>query len=441
VAVFGPAGTPRTLLLALDAVPYRVVLEAVARGAFDGFRRPSALVAPFPSLTHPSFAALFEPFGVDPSWGYEIRYFDTAANRIVGGSPVTYRDQVPPWSGLFDAPHRGVVAKISNYVSAPMAAMGELDEITQAVLASERDVVIAYLGATDGFMHLYEDAGLVDFLVALDQRLGELQRRHRRLRKRPLRIVLFSDHGCGRARVHYTGSLRPMLRDAGLRPVEQLVGPLDVVAHTFGIVNYTALFLKEPTLACVAAKALAPLAAVELAAWASGPGTVEVVSGQGRARVAWRSGDGGTCYTCVDDGTDVLHLSGALERLAADDKLDADGFAHEDAWLDATARSDYPDPLRRLALALTGDRVRSRATVLVSLGAGWSWGWRSAFAGGLVRGGRLKGTHGGLDRESSLGFLLVDGTCDEPPAVVRADKALAPFADDVLRDRGCRRAG
>ena len=441
MAVSGSAGTPRTLLLALDAVPYRVVLDAVARGAFAGFRRPSALVAPFPSLTHPSFAALFEPFGVEPSWGYEIRYFDTVANRIVGGSPVTYRDQVPPWSGLFDAPHRGVVAKISNYVSAPMAAMGELDEIANAVLASERDVVIAYLGATDGFMHLYEDAALAEFLVALDERLCELQRRHRRVRKRPLRIVLFSDHGCGRARVHYTGSLRPVMRDAGLRPVEQLVGPLDVVVHTFGIVNYTALFLKDPTLACVAAKALTPLAAVELVAWASGPDTVEVASGDGRARVRWRSADEGRYYSYLDDGADVLHLARAAERLASERLLDADGYAHEDHWLGASAHGDYPDPLRRLALALTGDRVRSRATVLVSFGPGWSWGWRSAFAGGLVRGGRLKGTHGGLDRESSLGFLLVDGRYDEPPAVVRADQALAPFAAAVLGDRGRREAG
>ena len=171
--------------------------------------------------------------------------------------------------------------------------------------------------------------------------------------------------------MHYTGSLRPVMRDAGLRPVEQLVGPLDVVVHTFGIVNYTALFLKDPTLACVAAKALTPLAAVELVAWASGPDTVEVASGDGRARVRWRSADEGRYYSYLDDGADVLHLARAAERLASERLLDADGYAHEDHWLGASAHGDYPDPLRRLALALTGDRVRSRATVLVSFGPGW----------------------------------------------------------------------
>ena len=128
----------RTLLLALDAVPYRVAREAHTRGAFAGWAPPTALVAPFPSLTHPGFAALFRPFGAAPSWGYEIRYSDTAANRVVGGNPVTYRDKVPPWSELFDARHHGVVAKVGNYVSASRAADAELDEeLDEAVVLVE----------------------------------------------------------------------------------------------------------------------------------------------------------------------------------------------------------------------------------------------------------------------------------------------------------------
>jgi hypothetical protein len=241
--------------------------------------------------------------------------------------------------------------------------------------------------------------------------------------------------------VHYTGSLRPALREAGLRPVEELAGPRDVVAHTFGIVNYTALFLQDPTLANTAAHALTALGSVELAAYASGPRTVEVLARDGRARVQWQDSEGGTRYAYVDRGGDVLQLAEAAARLADDGSIDADGYGHEDDWLRRTTFATYPDPLRRLADALTGDRVRSRATVLVSLGPGWSWGWRSAFAGGLVRGGRLKGTHGGLDRESSLGFLLVDATCAEPPPVVRAADALVPFAAAVRADRARRLAG
>jgi len=425
----------RTLLLALDAVPYRVAREAHTRGAFAGWAPPTALVAPFPSLTHPGFAALFRPFGAAPSWGYEIRYSDTAANRVVGGNPVTYRDKVPPWSELFDARHHGVVAKVGNYVSASRAADAELDEVATTVLGSPSDVVLAYLGATDGFMHLYEDDSLIEFLVALDRRLHDLAALHLADRGRTLRIVLFSDHGCGRARVHYTGNLRPLLRDAGLTVVERLSGPDDVVAPTFGIVNYVALFLYDRARAATAAETLSGHEAVDLAAFSPSPQLVEVVGRAGRARVRWQDSAAGRCFAYDDLSGDVLRLGAVTRRLETSGLVNDDGYADEADWFRETAFADYPDPLRRLADALTGDLVRSRASVLVSLGPGWSWGWRSAFAGGLVRGGRLKGTHGGLDRESTLGFRLVNDPSVPAPWALPARTALAPFAEAVLRSR------
>ena len=428
--------TARTLLLALDAVPFRVVQEACRRGAFADWAPPTALVAPFPSLTHAAFASLFAPFDVAPSWGYEVRYFDAAANRMVGGNPLTYRNEVPPWAQLLDQPHRGVTAKVTNYVSSPRAAAAELDAVVEEALASPRDVVIAYLGATDGFMHLYEDEGPVEFLCRLDEVVGDLRRRHVEQRGRDLRIGLFSDHGCGRERVHYTGSFKPLLREAGLHVVDHLDGPDDVVAPTFGIVNYAALFLQRDDRADIAASAVARHEAVALSAFSPAPGVVDVVARYGRARIRWRETSYGTRYAYEDTVGDVLELSAAVEELAARRLLDTDGYAHEDDWLRATGFATYPDPLRRLAEALTGERVASRATVLMSLGPGWSWGLRSAFVGGLVRGGRLKGTHGGLDRESTLGFLLTSDRHHATPVVVRADQALAPFADAVRADRG-----
>ena len=351
-----------------------------------------------------------EPFGVEPSWGYEIRYFDTAANKVMGGSPVTYREQVPPWSRLFDAPHRGVVSKISNYVSAPMAASAEVDEVFDEVLASSREVVIAYLGATDGFMHLYEDASLVEFLLDLDTRLTRLQRDHLEQRGRPLRSVLFSDHGCGRAPVHYTGDLRTVLRDAGLHPVDHLAGPLDVVVHTFGIVNYTALFMQDAGLADVAARALTSLPAVELAAYATALDSVLVLSDTGVLGSAGVTTPalGATPTTTTGEtscSSPTPHAGSTPGEGSAPTvtRTRTTGCARRRSAPTPTRCDDSPRRSRATGCGC-------RATVLASLGPGWSWGWRSAFVGGLVRGGRLKGTHGGLDRESTLGFFLTDDT-------------------------------
>lgn len=425
----------RTLLLALDAVSFRIVEAACASGAFMQWTPPTVLVSTFPSLTHPAFASLFEPFGVEPSWGYEVRYFDRASNRIVGANPISYREDIPPWAALLATPRRGVIAKGANYVSSPRAAEGELQAIADDVLASGGSTVIEYLGATDGLTHLYDDDALVEFLLHLDARLLRLQEEHVRARGCPLRIVLFSDHGCGRARVRYTGSLKPLLRSAGLRVVDRLERRDDVVAPTFGIVNYGALFMLGNGERQRAAHAVALHPGVEFAAYSSGADQVSVVSAAGHADVLVKGDETGTRFAYRDQGGDVLRLAGPRDRLMYQGILGPDGFGTSEDWLRETAAEYYPDPLHRLTVGLNGDRVRSRASVLLSLGPGWSWGWRSAYAGGLLRGGPLKGTHGGLDRESSRAFLLVSDPSIDPPPVVRAERALAPYAMDVRSAR------
>ena len=76
---------PRTLILALDGVPYRAVRAAREMGAFRGWPEPRPLVAPFPSMTNVGFAAILEPFGADRIPGYEIRRFDPVRNEVTGG--------------------------------------------------------------------------------------------------------------------------------------------------------------------------------------------------------------------------------------------------------------------------------------------------------------------------------------------------------------------
>jgi len=168
---------------------------------------------------------------------------------------------------------------------------------------------------------------------------------------------------------------------------------------------------------------------VEVAAYSPAPDVVEVVSRRGRGRVRWEDGpDGATRSGYEDDDGDPLRLAAAMERLTAAGRLDGDGFAADDDWMVETAFEHFPDPLHRLRQAMTGDRIRNRASVLYSLGPSWAGGWHSAVVGSWIRGGRLKGTHGGLDGESSLGFLLVADPTFTMAPVVRADAALARFA-------------
>jgi hypothetical protein len=425
----GTTEGPRTLMIALDAVPFRVIEAARKLGAFADWAPPSAVVAPFPTVTHVAFASLFQPFGVPPSLGYELRHFDTDANATVGGGVFDYATDRPAWFEFFDLPHRSLAAELANYVSPRGAARHAVDEIERELLDAATDVFLAYIGATDGLMHIHGDAHMVELLVELDRRLVALRERHQQARNRPLRIVLFSDHGCGSAKIHHVEGLDHLLREAGLHVVAQLRTPDDVVAPKFGLVNYGALFLQDADRAGAAAAAVARHEAVDVAAFSPAPDTVEVISRAGTARVHWRGTPGATQYRYEDWGGDPLRLASAQRRLEDDGAVDGAGYAADDDWLRVSASGYFPDALRRLREALTGDRVRSRADVLFSFGPTWAGGWHSAVVGAWVRGGRLAGTHGGLDRESSLGFFLVDDAAFALPSYVRADSALAHFAD------------
>jgi len=200
------------------------------------------------------------------------------------------------------------------------------------------------------------------------------------------------------------------------------------VAPTFGIVGYGALFMHEED-AAIAGRAVVENPRVDLAAWLSSPTEMFVVADVGSAVVHWRRKlDGGWKLSYVPVDGDPLEYESVLDRLQMSGRLDRDGFADEDDWFLETALSEYPDGLRRLIHSLTGTYVDNYATVVFSLKPGFAWGWTSAHLSSKLSGGRLEGTHGGLDADSTVGFFMTDDPDYQPSTAVRAEQALAPFA-------------
>ena len=70
---------PRRLLLCLDGVPHKLILEAKGRGLFDGFGAPTKLLSPFPTMTNVALSAML---GASPPAGYESLYFDRSAGEL-----------------------------------------------------------------------------------------------------------------------------------------------------------------------------------------------------------------------------------------------------------------------------------------------------------------------------------------------------------------------
>ena len=65
--------------------------------------------------------------------------------------------------------------------------------------------------------------------------------------------------------------------------------------------------------------------------------------------------------------------------------------------------------------------------MVFSLKPGFAWGWTSAHLSSKLSGGRLEGTHGGLDADSTVGFFMTDDPDYQPATAVRAEQALVQF--------------
>jgi len=422
----GDPSAPRTLVLALDGVPLRVVVRARELGRFAGWPPPVPMVSTFPSVTNVSFTAMFRPFGVPRAGGYELQYYDRERNEVVSASVVNYEERIYAWRDLFDVTPRTLGSKFAGYTRPLKKASKELEEARHAVLELPQDLVLVHVGGTDSLMHLRGDKKVLRFVLELEPFVDALKREHLETRGRPLRVVLLSDHGNTQGKIYAAPGIRRSLRRAGLRVVDELAQPDDVVAATFGLVGYGALYLADRERAGEAGSAVASTRAVDVAAWISGPQEVTVAGPAGEAHIHWREASDGREYAYAPRTADPLQLIDARDRLEREGRLDPAGFAGQADWFRVSSRGEFPDPLDRLVRALDGSYVKRPASVVFSLRPGYAWGWRSAHASSWLQGGRLEGTHGGLDRESTLGFFMPDDPRLIPgPAGLRSERALA----------------
>jgi hypothetical protein len=140
--------------------------------------------------------------------------------------------------------------------------------------------------------------------------------------------------------------------------------------------------------------------------------------------VRWRDEGHRRYYSYEMLHGDPLRLGGVLSELELLDLLDENGFASEGDWFKLSLFADYPDAPRRLIDSLTRRQVSNAATVIFSLDPRYALGTLGAQIGVRLLTGHLQGTHGGLDRDSSLGFFLTNDP-DTPPGLgLKADDAL-----------------
>jgi hypothetical protein len=417
------------VVLALDGVPYDVIEQARKHGAFQGWPETRPLIATFPSMTNVSFTAIFSPLGIEPIAGYEIPHFDHDQNKMVGKSPFGASKRAYSWRSVVEKKLVGVWGHTVGYAAPRHKALVELAQVEGKILAANQDVLVVYIAATDSLTHFRGYDGILRFLLEFDQRLTALQLEYRKQQGRCLRLVLLSDHGNTEQKVRPITDLRRRLRQSGFDLGSHLRDANDAVAPTFGLCNYGALYVSTEQ-AHKAAETVAAHPHVEMAAFVSSEERVTVVAGADSALLGWHRGGEGERFSYEPATGDPLALSAVVSRLKTDGALDEDGFASAEDWLVASADADYPDAPKRIIDSLTGAQVRHSASVIFSIEPGYAWGRRAGYIGASLKGGRLEGTHGGLDAGSSKGFFLVNDPAIDPGRAVSATDALSFLATE-----------
>jgi hypothetical protein len=269
-------------------------------------------------------------------------------------------------------------------------------------------------------------------MVELAERLEALAVAHRERHGRALRFLLFSDHGNTERKVYFRRGIQQRLEEAGLRVRDKLERDDDIVAPTYGVVSFGVLFTR-PSNAETAARAVVRQEGVDLAAWLVDDGSLRVVGADGTALVRWRGEARSREIAYEQEGGDPLCLGDVTERLRAAGSLDPSGFVPERVWFESTVHGPYPDGPRRLVESLDGTWVRNAATVILSFEPGYAWGRPTVRFGAYLGGGHQEGTHGGLDRGSSLGFIATNDGERAPAGPLPADRALTAWVDLLER--------
>ena len=416
----------RTLIVLLDAIPYgaveRITNPSLGETAlFQDLKGPVPVVSTFPSGTNVAIPALVAPFGVGVSPGYENRHYDWARNTVRGGGVVSYYRIEFPWRGFFDVTRTGIAMGGLNALNPTRGSIKQLQKGIDGFVASEKDLYTVYIGETDLVMHFSGPDAVRPIFEALETMLREVREEHP---DRPFDVVILSDHGVegGEPLINVRQPVLKALKKAGYRYEKKLKRPDDVVLTPYGLVSNLEAYTRDEIKPQVA-EVLANVPGVDLCVFKRPDGWV-IEGTDGKAVFRRHDTPEGKCWSYEPLSGDPLHYLPLIDAFSQRTGETGDCLPDE-AWFDASADCEYPDAFFRLEQAF--ELVRNPASVVCSVSPGYLYGARMTEFGSKIASGPLRWTHGALNWEATLGFLMSDRADWDPPRFARYNTALLPF--------------
>lgn len=413
-----PAPTgPRQLFLAVDGLSFETFTEAQSRGLFSRFKHAARMIAPYPSMSHPSWTAIIgseRAFGVRGRLStVEARWFDLNEMRVADDPRQVIARQASPFNYMrvFDTFFDPLIEPLM-YFPGHRLFDRELQE-------TERDILDgfhghrynAYVSGTDAMAHTHKGE-LYGFLTQLDAMIERVVTTLE-TRDGPVEVWMVSDHGNagafaeGREESYLTPvSLSPAIKRAGL--VQQDTGTVTDSSHvavvTIALASMVNLYFPDLSRRHVFATEALREPGVALVTWLEvGDHTQYVVVRDaigGDAAILWRrtAVDSTLEYAYTATQGNPLGLPTQMISSRESPKWFADSTARR-----ATEAGPYPDALNRL-VASAEKQVENAPDLIVSLRDGY------AYDGEFGRVVRMVRTHGSLSARATLGVVASTAT-------------------------------
>jgi hypothetical protein len=221
-----------------------------------------------------------------------------------------------------------------------------------------------------------------------------------------------ADHGHNLMKSEFI-SLQNILNDAGFTVQDKIESDSDIVIDTEGLVTYVGIHTRRPS---AVADVLLKLPQTELTLYMAGDRVI-VRNTMGSAAIEKKEGK--LRYVPID--FDVLDYQPVIDALNKSGKIDAEGFASDDVWFDATVDHEWPDAPPQIWEAFHGIVVCT-PDLMVTLHDGYYNGF-TLFESFID----MASIHGGLNQINTATFLLsMTGRANRPLRSCEVLKTIEP---------------
>jgi hypothetical protein len=428
-ALIARTDTARTLLWAIDGLSFDAFAEARTRGLFRRFQFAGRHIAPYPSMSHPSWTELT---GARRLFGeranirtVEARWFDLDAMRVADDPRQVFARQAAPFNYMraFDW-FADPLSEPLMYFKGDALPNKELADAEQDVLAhfTGRQYTV-FIGGVDAIAHTQRGV-LFGYLRRLDAMMSRVIDSLDHRGGAPVHHVIVSDHGNagrfaeGAAESYLTPvSLTKAFRTARLvrRDTGALTAPNQAAVVTIALASMVNVYFADLARRRTFAEAAVQDSAVDLVTWLEvtpkDRAVVVLSRSRGESRVHFDTTASGAFVYWVDAvrGNPLALPASWLSTPSAPRWL-SDSVVRADA-----ARGPYPDALNRLVRSAAKE-IENAPDLIVNLRDGF------AFDGDFGKYVRMVRTHGALGARATFGLVATTHTA--VPAVLRSSEVL-----------------